>query len=1109
MVVFPITIDGRPAVAEIKAVEVESDKLHQALSGLVASVDRLEKQLASQARVTKEVTQATKEETKATEANAQATEKVEQAAKEAAAAKQAQRQALQGQREEARRAAEQNQRYAHSMQAVQRASVQARGALIGMVALGGASLGAHSALRLLGDLSERVSILGAVSRANAGEMALLNQQAQRLGESTRFTASQAVDAQIALARSGMRVNEVLEATSAVLGLATIGQLQLGEAATFTANGIRQFGLAASEASRVTDALVIVSNRANTDVRQMAEALSYAGPVARSVGLSIEETAAAIGVLGDAGITGSMAGTNIRGMLSDLLSSSDVTQRALQRMGLTMEDVNPITQGLDGVFRNLRSSGFGASEAIEIFGDRNAAAALVMSESLSKLRALTEQQDRFRGETEQSARMIEQNLRGSFLELASAAEGVITKLGDGGLVGILRDIVDTGSDAIRVLGGLSQQERDVGTAGQVAAIALAGFAGHLGGKALEKGAGLVRNVGTAIRGIATGATGIGGVTRLLGPLGLGIGVVTEAYAAWNDQIERNAHLLAKETAKRDLHRSSTEQIYKAQESLRGAEQNRFGLEGARIISQAISALTPGISFAFDGAGLDGQRSVVAAIRTVQKENAALLRDMQARIQGPDASDYFRRVNREPGIVADPLIAAAQAAPGGWEAAYRRFIERRDAELVRRGVGPGMGLSLPQETRDTVFGEVTAQAAVETLREIQRSLEARVFEGREAIAEGVKRQSADVADRQRTLDAASIGREIGERIAREQEQNRALSGVLANPNDPAARAELIRLATRQEFSDQIERGGAEVGALVESLAQARIEGAGIREAISAAGKSAESSARAVRGESERTSRAVQQQHDIGRRLGELWAWMLEQARAPVEAVIAAEQYRGVPKSIATRHQRIEELRGNPGLSANPASETKLLLDELARLEDVQRVATGIGEAIAGGLERAVFSAGSLREILKATALDLYRVLFQQLVAQPIASGVGAAGTNLFASIFQGGVTRSASGNVLSFGAGGLPELITRPTTFPMRGGRTGLAGESGPEVAIAPLRRTSRGELGVSIADGARGDTISQHFQMHFHNVPDQQTAQVAAARVRTVMRRALRDRRGDS
>jgi len=339
----------------------------------------------------------------------------------------------------------------------------ALGGLFTTVLAGG---GLRKATSILGGFEETMATVGGVTGATTGQMEALNETARRMGATTRFSAKESGEGLLFLARAGFETQEAISALPATLDLAVAGQIELGESADIASNILSQFNLAASETGRVADVLTSTSNSANTNVQQLAEAFKLAGPVAGSAGLSIEETAAAIGVLGDSGIQASLAGTNLRGAMAALLKPTGNAEKAISQLGLTMEDVDPTTAGLIGAFEKFGEANLGAADAVEIFGRRNAAAALILSGNVDKLRDLNEKNNEVENVTRKLAAMVDDTLIGALKSLRSVAEELVLQMGDRGLGKAIRSTVDAATDALRILADLPGAFDDASQSGKI-------------------------------------------------------------------------------------------------------------------------------------------------------------------------------------------------------------------------------------------------------------------------------------------------------------------------------------------------------------------------------------------------------------------------------------------------------------------------------------------------------------------------------------------------------------------------------------------------------------------------------------------------------------------
>lgn len=191
---------------------------------------------------------------------------------------------------------------------------------VGIAAIG---VGVKKATTVFTAFDDEIRKVQATSGATAEQMNNLRNQAKELGRTTRWSASEAAEAQFEFAKAGFEANEIYKATPGILNTATAGQLSLAEATEVTAGTLRMFNLNASESQRVGDVLAMTANASTTDIRGLGESLKYAGLGAYGFKMSLEETAAILGVLGNRKIESSMAGTGLRAVFSTLKDKNKI------------------------------------------------------------------------------------------------------------------------------------------------------------------------------------------------------------------------------------------------------------------------------------------------------------------------------------------------------------------------------------------------------------------------------------------------------------------------------------------------------------------------------------------------------------------------------------------------------------------------------------------------------------------------------------------------------------------------------------------------------------------------------------------------------------------
>lgn len=212
---------------------------------------------------------------------------------------------------------------------------------------------AAAALKTSGDFELAFNKVKAFGAIGEQELEKLRQLALKLGADTQFSAQQAADAMVVFSSAGFSANQTYAAMPGTLALAAAGQLEVGEAATVTKDILGQFRLEAAESGRVADVLAQAAADSSASLMEMATTLTYAGPVAKGAGQSLEETTAAIVALDAAGIRGEKAGTGMRGVLASLISPSTDAARAMSGLGISVENSNGKMRPLSDIMEQFR------------------------------------------------------------------------------------------------------------------------------------------------------------------------------------------------------------------------------------------------------------------------------------------------------------------------------------------------------------------------------------------------------------------------------------------------------------------------------------------------------------------------------------------------------------------------------------------------------------------------------------------------------------------------------------------------------------------------------------------------------------------------------------
>ncbi len=337
--------------------------------------------------------------------------------------------------------------------------------------------------------SELQAVLGVAK--DSAEMAALRKQARQLGDNTAASADDAAGAQIIIAKAGGDAAAIQAATPVTLNMALANRRTMEENAALLMGMKSAFQLSNDKVAHIGDVLSMTMNKTAADFDGMSDALTYAAPVAKNAGVSIEETAAMVGALHDAKITGSMAGTGSCAVLSRLQAPTGKAWDALKELGVKTSDSKGNTRPVFTILKEMQASfeknRLGTAQQAEymktIFGEEasSSAAVLMTAASTGKLDKLTAAFKASDGKTAELVNIMQDNLGGDFKEFQSAYEAVGTDLFDQ-QEGALRKLTQTATMYVLKLDGWIQKNKSLAsTIGIIAggALALTGIIGAIG------------------------------------------------------------------------------------------------------------------------------------------------------------------------------------------------------------------------------------------------------------------------------------------------------------------------------------------------------------------------------------------------------------------------------------------------------------------------------------------------------------------------------------------------------------------------------------------------------------------------------------------------------
>lgn len=322
----------------------------------------------------------------------------------------------------------------------------------------GASFGVAESVNSFQDFESMMSQVKAISGATGQAFDDLTAKAQEMGATTKFTATESAEAFNYMAMAGWKPQQMIDGISGIMSLAAASGEDLGTTSDIVTDALTAFGLQAGDAGHFADVLAQASANANTNVSMLGESFKYVAPVAGAMNYSVEDTSLALGLMANASIKGSMAGTALKTSLANMAAPTDSMAAAMDKYGISLTDSEGNMKSLRGVIDNLRGSLGGLSEteqtaaASTIFGKEAMADMLaIINASEEDYNKLSTAIGNSKDAAEGMADTMLDNLKGSFTLMQSAIEGTENAFGKrlspylrgiaGGITDMMPEITD--------------------------------------------------------------------------------------------------------------------------------------------------------------------------------------------------------------------------------------------------------------------------------------------------------------------------------------------------------------------------------------------------------------------------------------------------------------------------------------------------------------------------------------------------------------------------------------------------------------------------------------------------------------------------------------------
>lgn len=392
-----------------------------------------------------------------------------------------------------------------------------------------------AAVKTTADFDSEMSKVSAISGATGTDLDKLRGKAREMGAKTKFSASEAAQGMQYMAMAGWKTQDMMDGLEGIMNLAVASGEDLASTSDIVTDALTAFGLSAKDSSHFSDILAAASSNANTNVSMMGETFKYAAPVLGSLGYTAEDAALAIGLMANAGIKSSQAGTSLRGAITNLAKPTDTVAAAMDKYGISLTDSSGKMLSLRELMEQLRQKLGGLSEAEQA----QAAAALFGKNAMSGMLAIINGSDKdfeklagaidnCDGSSEKMANTMNDNLQGQITILMSQLQELAISFGEI-LMPKIRDIVTHIQNFVDKLNAMDEGQKETILRIGMFVAALAPMLMGLG-KVITFSANVSRALGTLSAGLVK-AGGFSGVfTKALGLITSPAAIVVGAIAA---------------------------------------------------------------------------------------------------------------------------------------------------------------------------------------------------------------------------------------------------------------------------------------------------------------------------------------------------------------------------------------------------------------------------------------------------------------------------------------------------------------------------------------------------------------------------------------------------
>ena len=323
-----------------------------------------------------------------------------------------------------------------------------------------------AAVKTAADFDTAMSQVAAVSGATGSDLDALRDKAREMGAKTKFSASEAAEAMNYMAMAGWKTTDMLGGIEGIMNLAAASGEDLATTSDIVTDALTAFGLSADDSGHFADVLAAASSNANTNVSMMGETFKYCAPIAGALGFSVEDTAEAIGLMANAGIKSSQAGTSLRTIMNNLTGEVKICGSSIGEVTIATTNADGSMRGLSDILADCRVAFSGLSEsekaaAAETLVGKNAMSGFLalMNAGEADINKLSGAIANCDGKSAEMAATMQDNLAGQLQILKSQLEELAISFGEL-LMPAIRTIVGWIQQFVDWLNGMDEGTKKV-------------------------------------------------------------------------------------------------------------------------------------------------------------------------------------------------------------------------------------------------------------------------------------------------------------------------------------------------------------------------------------------------------------------------------------------------------------------------------------------------------------------------------------------------------------------------------------------------------------------------------------------------------------------------